>query len=102
MDENAGALSINPSPKNFGVLFGESIGKLVLKVGIISALRTGGPVTKSAAVLSVLGIEAAASAKQAGKGSTTQNSVLVNLLPVMNSQVIYVSLIRLGFRLIQM
>jgi hypothetical protein len=96
VDENAGPPNINPSPKNFGVLFGESIEKLALKVGIMTALRAGGPVTKSAAVLTVLGIEGVASAKKAGKGSTTQNSVLVNLLPVMNSQVIYEELNTLG------
>ena len=96
VDENAGPPNINPAPKNFGQLFGASVLKMAVRVGAKSLFKFGGPVGKGVAATALLGSMAYSASKKAGKGITTQNSVLVNLLPVMNSQLTYEQLTELG------
>jgi hypothetical protein len=96
VSENAGPPNINPRPKDFGEIFGSSLEKMAIQASLHVAFRKGSKLVKAGAVATGLGITAGQSAKHAGKGVTTQNSVLVNLLPVMNSQVIYEELSELG------
>jgi|GEM_PF-2211555 len=96
VDENAGPPNINPAPKNFGKLFGDSVLKMAVRIGGKSLFKFGGPVGKGVAATALLGSMAYSASKKAGKGITTQNSVLVNLLPVMNSQLTYEQLTELG------
>ena len=96
VDENAGPPNINPAPKNFGKLFGSSVLRTSVKFAGKLAWRKGGLVAKGIAGGALLGSLAYSASKKAGKGITTQNSVLVNLLPVMNSQLTYEQLTELG------